>query len=289
MINFLKFRLLYLFISLTALVPGIYFLITSGLKPSIDFTGGTLAEYKFSSPLSSDQILASLKDSEFQLQSIEGQDSTFTLKFAPISPEKSVALKNNLLSLTGQIPTELRFETVGPTIGAELLQKTAIGLILATTLILGFLAFSFRNLKFGVCATLATLHDTLVILGLFAIFGKFWGVEVDALFVTALLTVLSFSVHDTIVVFDRIRENQKLLRGQSQENIINRALNETIVRSLNNSLTIIFMLSALLIFGGETIRWFVAALLIGTISGTYSSPFVATPLLLLWDKIFKKG
>lgn len=288
MIDFLKYRSLYLVISLTVLLPGIYFLLTSGLKPSIDFTGGTLAEYQFSTPVSLDQITQALSNSEFQLQDLEGENPTFTLKLAPIAPEKSTSLKETLSQLTDAPPTELRFETVGPTIGAELIQKTAIGLTLATVLILSYIAISFKNLKFGVCATLATLHDTLIILGLFAIFGKIWGVEVDALFVTALLTVLSFSVHDTIVVFDRIRENQKLFHGQSQESVINRALNETMVRSLNNSLTIIFMLSALLIFGGETIRWFVAALLIGTISGTYSSPFVATPLLILWDRLFAK-
>ncbi len=289
MIDFLKYRVLYLVISLIFLVPGIASLIINGLKPSIDFTGGTLAEYKFNAETSIDKIQKAIEPSDTKLLSVQGNNDTFTLKFGPIDPAKSIQIKKDLAQVTGTEPLELRFETLGPSIGKELLTKTLLGLLLAMTLILLYVAYAFKNLKFGICATLATLHDSLIILGLFSIFGVIWHVEIDALFVTALLTILSFSVHDTIVVYDRIRENSKIFKGSSQPYIINQALNETIVRSLNNSLTIIFMLSALLVFGGETIRWFVVALLIGTISGTYSSPFVATPLLLLWDKVFKKN
>ncbi len=154
--------------------------------------------------------------------------------------------------------------------------------------ILVWVAWQFKSLQFGISAVLATLHDTVIILGTFAALGHFIGVEVDILFVTAALTVLAFSVHDTIVVYDRIRETMKKHGGSSMKEIANRALSETIVRSLNNSLTIIFMLVALFLMGGQTIKWFVAALLVGTISGTYSSPFVAVPLLVTWEELKKK-
>ena len=149
------------------------------------------------------------------------------------------------------------------------------------------MAYQFKSIKFGISATLATLHDSLVLLGMFSLFGHFFGAEVDFLFVTAMLTILSFSVHDTIVVYDRIRESQKKFSGNIYE-LANKALSETMVRSLNNSFTIMFMLIALILMGGETVKWFSVALLVGTISGTYSSPFVAVPILVTWDEIQKK-
>jgi len=288
MIDFLKYKKIYLVISCLFLIPGVISLIINGLKLSIDFTGGTLAEYKFERQTNIEDIQQSLSDTDTNPINIQGQDDTYILKFGPLDSGKAIQIKKELAQISGNEPQELRFETLGPSIGKELLQKTLFGLLLATILILLYIAYAFKDLKFGICATLATLHDSVIILGLFSIFGVIWHVEIDALFVTALLTILSFSVHDTIVVFDRIRENSKISKAPTSPTIINQALNETIVRSLNNSLTIIFMLSALLIFGGETIRWFVVALLVGTISGTYSSPFVATPLLLLWDRLFKK-
>jgi preprotein translocase subunit SecF len=130
-------------------------------------------------------------------------------------------------------------------------------------------------------------HDSLVLIGLFSLFGHFWQAEIDFLFVTALLTILSFSVHDTIVVYDRIRESQRKFGGNLYD-LANKAITETMVRSLNNSFTIIFMLVALVLLGGSTLKWFAVALLIGTVSGTYSSPFVAVPLLVTWDEIIQK-
>ncbi|MDP2860173.1 MAG: protein translocase subunit SecF, partial [bacterium] len=137
---------------------------------------------------------------------------------------------------------------------------------------------------FGVCAVIALVHDTLVVTGLFSIFGHFYNVEIDSLFVTALLTIIGFSVHDTIVVFDRIRENLKKMPGASFAFVVNESILQTLIRSLSTSLTVIFTLVALLLFGGETTRWFVVALLIGIISGTYSSIFNAAPLLVLWEE-----
>ncbi|NIT03420.1 protein translocase subunit SecF, partial [Candidatus Saccharibacteria bacterium] len=144
------------------------------------------------------------------------------------------------------------------------------------------------DLKFGACAILAMFHDSFILLGSFSLLGHFFGVEVDTLFVTAVLTILSFSVHDTVVVYDRIRESQRRLPDTPLVDLVNKAVTETLSRSINNSLTIIFMLIALLLLGGVTIRWFVAALLIGTIAGTYSSTFTAAPLLVIWEQLVQR-
>ena len=174
---------------------------------------------------------------------------------------------------------------VGPVLGQETLKKTINALLLSSLLLLGYISFAFKQFKYGVSAVLAMLHDTLVLLGSFSLLGHFYGVEVDLLFVTAVLTILSFSVHDTIVVYDRIRELSHKIKGVSFTSLVNQAVSETMVRSLNNSLTIIFMLIAMYLLGGESTKYFSLALLIGTVTGTYSSTFTAAPILVLWDKI----
>ncbi|KKT67177.1 MAG: SecF protein [Candidatus Woesebacteria bacterium GW2011_GWA2_44_33] len=188
--------------------------------------------------------------------------------------------------LTGEA-TELRFENVGPSIGPDLIKKTIYAIAIAASAILLWVTFQFKSFKFGVSAVFAMLHDSLVLLGSFALFGHFFGAEIDFLFVTAMLTILSFSVHDTIVVYDRIRETRKKVGGSMTE-MANMAVSQTMVRSLNNSFTIIFMLVALILLGGTSIKWFAIALLVGTISGTYSSPFVAVPILVSWDVLQRK-
>jgi preprotein translocase subunit SecF len=185
----------------------------------------------------------------------------------------------------GTVTTAQGFEYVGPSIGQETVRKTIVSIVLAVATLLIYISFTFKKLKFGVCAILAMLHDTLILLGSFSLLGHFFAIKVDLLFITAVLTTLSFSVHDTIVVFDRIRE----LSGNNsanEKNNINQAITDTIVRSLNNSLTIIFMLLALLLMGAESTKPFILALLIGTIIGTYSSTFTAAPLLVVWSKLF---
>ena len=184
----------------------------------------------------------------------------------------------------GSVTTPQGFEYVGPSIGQETIRKTVISIILAVTTLLVYISFTFKKLKFGVCAILAMLHDSLILLGSFSLLGHFFGVQVVLLFVTAVLTTLSFSVHDTIVVFDRIRELSNTPAKEVDN--INQAITDTIVRSLNNSLTIIFMLLALLLMGASSTKHFILALLIGTIIGTYSSTFTAAPLLTVWTKIF---
>lgn len=287
--NFMRFKWLYFLLSALVLIPGIISLILFGLRPSIDFTGGSLLELKFTnhqSPITGHQLQEAIEEAGFQVSSVqESGEKTYLFRLAPITKDEASTIKAALAEKFEEIPEELRFETVGPILGRELLQKTVIAIILAAGFILGYVAYSFKDPKFGICAILAMFHDSLVLLGSFSLLGHFLGVEVDTLFVTAVLTILSFSVHDTVVVYDRIRESQKKFPGTSFVDLVNKAITETLSRSLNNSLTIIFMLVALLLLGGTTIKWFVVALLIGTISGTYSSTFTAAPLLVVWTKI----
>jgi len=184
---------------------------------------------------------------------------------------------------------ENSFETVGPSIGQETKANALKAVLIASVAITLYIAFAFRKVshpvsswKYGVSAIIALLHDVLVVVGVFSILGVLFGIEIDSLFITALLTVMGFSVHDTIVVFDRIRENLKKSYNLKFEEIVNNSLLETMNRSLNTSLTVVIVLFSLLLFGGESIRWFIIALLLGIISGTYSSIFNASPLLIVW-------
>jgi preprotein translocase subunit SecF len=187
--------------------------------------------------------------------------------------------------------TETSYTSIGPVIGSELRQNAFWELLLVTLGIVFYIAYAFRKVtrpvtswRFGWAAIVALVHDLVVVIGIFSILGHFFHVEVDSLFVTAVLTVLGFSVHDTIVVFDRIRENLRTEAGRSLEDVVNHSINQTIVRSLNTSLTVLFVLLSLLLFGGDTIRYFVLALFIGIIAGTYSSIFIASPILVLWQQ-----
>jgi preprotein translocase subunit SecF len=288
MIDWMKYRPVYFLISGLVIAAGIFSLIKWGLNLGVDFKGGAILEYKFSNKISTETATSEIEKDGVSITSIQsiGEDN-YLIRLPSISVAEKDKIKNSLEKVSGGNVEELRFENVGPSVGPELVRKTVYALIIASSLILLWIAYQFKSIKFGISATLATLHDSIVLIGLYSILGHFFGAEVDFLFVTALLTILSFSVHDTIVVYDRVRETQKKYGGELHE-LANKALSETMVRSLNNSFTIIFMLVALLLLGGSSIKWFAAALLIGTISGTYSSPFVAVPILITWDEIEKK-
>lgn len=282
----LKNYQIYFVISLLVIVPGLISLLMSGLKLGIDFTGGALLEVQLNNATTVQQVETLVKD-RFSLDQITTSGSNrFLIRGQNLTNEQKTVLVSELGKL-GEVK-ELRFEVVGPTLGRELLQKTLTALLLASLIITWFVARQFKELKYGVSAILAMFHDTLVLLGVFSLLGKFAGVEVDVLFVTALLTTLSFSVHDTIVVFDRIRELHRKHAHIPFQELADMAVLETMGRSLNNSLTIIFMLLALVLLGGDSIRWFAVALLVGSVTGTYSSPFTAVPLLLVWDKYIAK-
>ena len=275
----MKYWWLYFVLSALVIIPGLFSLVRYGLKASIDFTGGSTFVWQTSE--SDSELRARLAEHKIDLKEISANGDTYTLTTAPLTQSEYQPL------VTSDI-TELSFDTVGPSLGAELIRKTAIGIALAASMILAYVAYRFQNFKFGASAILAMLHDSLVLLGVFSLLGHWYGVEVDTLFVTALLTILSFSVHDTIVVYDRIRELKKKHGYLSFEDVVNRAVVETMGRSINNSLTIIFMLLAMYLLGGETTRWFIFALLIGTVSGTYSSTFTAAPILIAWDKLARR-
>jgi len=278
MINFMKYKKIYFLVSGILLVPGIISLLAFGLKPSIDFTGGALWEIKLEQEIGTNQL-------EFEFSSVQKTgENALLFKMKAIGEEEKNEIKNKLAESFGEIE-EIRFETVGPTLGRELLTKTLIAVFLAAGFILAYIAYQFKDKMYGVCAILAMFHDTLILLGIFSILGKIFGIEVDTLFVTAVLTILSFSVHDTVVTYDSIRNAVKKNPKTEFSELINIAINQTLIRNLNNSLTIIFMLLALILLGGATIRFFVLALLIGTVAGTFSSTFIATPLLLVWKSL----
>jgi len=284
--NLMKFRKIYFLISLTLLIPGIISLLMFGLKPAIDFTGGSLLELHFTdqdeNTLQEDDLKNTL--SQFYEANIvqNSGENKMIIKGKEINNQEKDELINNLNQNYGSLEV-LRFETVGPILGAELLKKTLIAIVLVASIITFYVWKQFSELKYGLCAVLAMLHDSFILIGAFSLLGHFFDVEVDVLFVTALLTTLSFSIHDTIVVYDRIRELKRKHPRSSLEEIANAAVLETLSRSINNSMTIVIMLLSLVVLGGDTIRWFSVALLIGAITGTYSSTFTAVPLLLTVD------
>lgn len=294
--NFMRFKFLYFLLSALVIVPGVYSLARFGLKLSVDFTGGSVLELKFKNDISLPagkagilgykDIRKIIEEKKFEVSSVQSSgENQILIRMKPITKEDVSTIKAALAQNFEEMPSEVRFETVGPILGKELIFKTAIAIILAVGFIMLYIAFQFKDFMFGACAVLAMFHDSLVLLGIFSLLGHFKGVEVDTLFVTAMLTILSFSVHDTVVVYDRIRESQKRFPKTDFIDLVNKAVTETLPRSINNSMTIIFMLIALWLLGGSTIKWFSFALLIGTISGTYSSTFTAAPLLILWHRL----
>jgi preprotein translocase subunit SecF len=285
-------RYLWFAISLIVIVPGLVSLILFGVRLGIDFTGGTLWEVRFEREVTTAQIqeiLASngYDNSVVQRVGAEG-DRTFSIRMRELtegSGEKD-AIESGFEAELGPF-TERAFSTIGGAVSGQIRNRAILAVGIASIGIMLYIAYAFRNtqnpLLYGVCAIVAMLHDVLVVVGIFSILGVVANVEIDALFVTALLTVIGFSVHDTIVVFDRIRENLARRLGVSFEEVVNYSLAQTLVRSINTSITVTFTLLALFLFGGENTREFVLALLIGVVSGTYSSIFNASQLLVAWD------
>jgi len=288
MINFLKHRWIYFTISAFVIGAGLFSVVKWGFTYSIEFTGGTNLQYKLNKTMPKNDLNKILKNNQIKTIEVRQEDKTIFLKAKSITEKQESLLKKDLETKSGSKITILKSETVGPVLGRETMNKTLIASILAVAGILIYMSFAFKGTTYAISAVLAMIHDFLVVVGSFSIISHFWGAEVDTMFVTALLTTMSFSVHDTIVIFDKIREYLKEEGKGNIEYYANRALTETMVRSLNNSMTIVFMLLALSLLGGLTIRFFVITLLIGTITGTYSSPFIATPILVWMEKRKKK-
>ena len=287
---------LYFALSLIVVIPGLVALLLYGLNLSIDFTGGSRLTINFKNKVEKqeiDKIKQIFNQENIRVYTIEQSKNQVLVRTSPIDQSQNNKFISEL-SKNFKDAKETEFETIGPTIGKETTANAVKGVLLASLLVIIYITWSFRkvpkpasSLRFGVSAIIALIHDVLVVVGIFAILGHFFKVEVDSLFVTALLTVIGFSVHDTIVVFDRIRENLRRSQGAFSQ-IVNDSILQTLDRSLNTSLTVILVLFALLLFGGESIRRFVVALLIGIASGTYSSIFNASPILVVWHEIAAK-
>ncbi len=291
--NIIGKKNIYFIISLLVIIPGLISLLLWGLRLSIDFTGGsreTLSLAGKATQADVSKIETIFKNDKEAVATAQISGSQVILRTAPIDAKKHTQILSDLKKTYPNI-REDSFETIGPTIGSETTANAVKGILIASLLIVLYIAWSFREVpkpasswRFGITAIAALLHDVLVVVGIFSILGHFFGVEIDSLFVTALLTVIGFSVHDTIVVFDRIRENLKRTHNPNFERVVNDSILQTLSRSLNTSLTVVLVLFALLLFAGESTKWFIVALLVGVVSGTYSSIFNASPLLVLWHE-----
>lgn len=297
MFNIIGKKYLFLIFSTIIIIPGIVSLILFGLNLSIEFTGGSRLTFAFEKNVDSDQVSQIrnvLEENEVRVSTVERSTNQVFIRTEPLNQDNFLKLEEKLKA---EIPVVnvVGFETIGPTIGREITFNAIKAIAIASLLIVLYISYSFRqvpkpasSIRFGIVTIVSLVHDVLVLVGIFSILGHFLGVEIDSLFVTAILTVIGFSVHDTIVVFDRIRENLKRQGGDNFAQTVNDSILQTFDRSLNTSLTTILVLTSLLIFGGESIRWFVVALLIGIISGTYSSIFNAAPLLVIWQELVNK-
>lgn len=267
-------------------------LLIWGLKAGIDFTGGSLIEIAYPNGRPAiekiQQSVDGLNFGKVHLQ-LSGDKDIF-IRLKDLSAEEHQRLLVSL-AIDGSHPEEARFDSIGPVIGNELRQKSWLAVGLVVVMIVLYIAWAFRRVskpvsswKYGVAAVLALIHDVAIPSGVFAALGHFQGVEIDILFITALLTTLGFSVHDTIVVFDRIRENLKKNVGQNFEDTVEKSIRQTVVRSINTSLTVILVLVSILMFGPASVKYFVLTLLLGVTFGTYSSIFIASPILVSWHQ-----
>lgn len=304
--SIVRHRYIWFLLSLLIILPGLVFLLMpgGGLRPSIDFSGGTLWEFQFpgrqTSDLNTDELTnlfaqQGFEGAKVQISEVSTQGQTFPavlVRTKSLDPNSGEEQQRTILTALqtryGKDTRREQVQSVGATVSQESTRSAVIAVIGASVAILIYLTLAFRKaphpIRYGVCAIVAMLHDVLVVLGVAAILGYFTGLEVDALFLTALLTIISFSVHDTIVVFDRVRENLINRRAsETFEAIVNHSIVQTLPRSINTQLTSMFTLTALLLFGGTSIRNFVLVLLIGLISGTYSSIFNAAQLLVVWE------
>ena len=290
MFNIIGRRYWYFAFSTLIIVPGTLALLLWGLRLGIDFTGGSLLELSFPRAVETQALRDAVARQGYDASIVTTQNAQGGSTFIMRTKEIDTPQKNELLTALGQqfgTASEDRFESVGPVIGRETARGALIAVAAASAMILLYLWWAFRQVpkpwRYGACAVFALLHDALLVLGLWAILGRVFGLEVDTLFVSAILTVVGFSVHDTIVVFDRVRENVGRFPGESFERVVNFSLTQTLDRSLITGLTALFSLAALLFLGGPTIRNFVLVLLVGIVSGTYSSIFNASCLLVAWE------
>jgi preprotein translocase subunit SecF len=291
--------------SLLLTIPGLAFIAATpftggeiGLKFSVEFTGGTVWEFKLEEPTEPAVIRdAVVAVGHPEAQVTEGEGGFLLLRTKPLDLQSGgdtdpsqpagaelTEIRDAVVAAVGPIAEEGSLSTVGPVISQDLTQQALLLVVLGSLGIVLWMTYRFRNVRFGAAALVALLHDVIVTVGFFAVAGTFFNVEVDALFITAMLTIIGFSVHDTIVVFDRVRENIARYAGAPFAEIVNHSIVQTMGRSLNTTATVLITLMALLVFAGGSIRTFVLALFVGILSGTYSSIFNASPLLVWWEE-----
>jgi len=296
MYNIIGHRKVNYSISGTIIVASIVALFVYGLSFGIDFTGGSQIEIQATQGMSRENLQSLLKESNGLDVSIKTSlQGSFLIETKPLTTDEHASAIETI-QVAYPDARELSFSSIGPSVGNELKQKAIVATILVFLGIIAYVSWAFRKSSslhvkswtYGVAAIIALFHDLMFVIGVFVLMGHFLGTKVDSLFLTALLTVLGFSVHDTIVVFDRIRERLKIGEEKTFEEVVNVSVNQTMVRSIATSMTVIFVLLTLLLFGGESIRSFVIALLAGMLVGTYSSIFVASPLLVSWYKFRSK-
>ncbi len=295
-LKIIQHKYIYFTISGLLVVASVVLLLWWGLKLGIDFTGGTLVELSFEQRPAAHQLELDLQQSQLNLDEVKIQpagEKELIIRTKVLSEDEHQALLGWLKEKFGEDKIrENRFESIGPVIGQELKDKAVVAIIIVLLMIVLYVAYAFRKVsrpvaswKYGLAAIIALAHDVLLVVGVFVVLGRLMNVEVGILFVTALLTVLGYSVNDTIVVFDRVRENLIYRPKETFVETVNHSVNETLLRSINTSLTTLLVLLAVYLFGGTTIKYFVLALMIGTIAGTYSSIFIASPLLVVWHEL----
>lgn len=290
--NIIGYNKIWFLVSAILIIPGIIALLTWGLNVGIDFKGGTLTTIKINKTqtISRDSVVSALTDLKLQDTNVQtSNDNTFIIRTATVGEHLDQNIQQTLTKKIGDNQV-VSFESVGPSISQGMTRNAFIAVIIASLAIIFYVAFAFRKVpkpanswRFGICAVAALIHDVLFVLGVFAILGHFFGYEINSLFITALLTIMGFSVHDTIVVFDRIRENLRLSPSTPFNETVNNSIIQTVARSLNTSLTVLVVLLTMYWLGGESIKQFMLALLVGITIGTYSSIFNASPLLVVWQ------
>lgn len=289
--NIIGKKKIFFALSLLVMLPGIIALLIFGLNLSIDFTGGSRITIVFSEKVDDahkDFVESTLESQSIKVISQEPSGEILIVRTSTIDEKQNTQFVNKLSAKYKSANVE-EFSTIGPTVGKESAINAIKAVTVAALLVVIYISYVFRkvpkpasSVRFGVSTIIALIHDVLITIGVFSLLGYLFNVEIDALFITALLTIIGFSVHDTIVVFDRIRENLGKQSNEHFAEVVNNSILQTFGRSLNTSITVLLVLFALLLFGGESIRWFVVALMVGVASGTYSSIFIASPVLVVW-------